>query len=130
MKKKVNRRSKINSRKTSRYWERLVANYKPLKPKKSSKPKPKSKPTMSKKNKAEQQELEEAPTPREGEEFLPPPDPPVVDSPPTEPPAHDAVEDIPQKGAQPEELAVRELNLTPEAPTAGPHPEETKEETK
>jgi hypothetical protein len=65
--------------------------------------------------------------PREGEEFLPPPDPPVVDSPPTEPPAPDAVEDIPQKGAQPEELAVRELNLTPETPTAAPQPKEGEE---
>jgi len=92
---------------------------------------------MAKKQKAEYAEEDagdtpatttETPAPREGEEFLPPPDPPVVPSPPTEPPAPDAVEDIPQKGAQPEEAAVRELNLTPEAPTAEPQPEEEKTE--
>jgi hypothetical protein len=84
---------------------------------------------QAKKPKAEQKSAEGTIQPREGDpEFLPPPDPPVVDSPPTVPPAHDAVEDIPQKGAQPEELAVRELNLTPEAPTAAPQPEEREEE--
>lgn len=81
-----------------------------------------------KKPKAQQQSAEGTIQPREGEEFLPPPDPPVVESPPFPPPAPDAVEDIPQKGAQPEELAVRELNITPEAPTAGPQPEEREEE--
>jgi hypothetical protein len=70
---------------------------------------------MAKKTKAEQQELTETPEPRSGEEFLPPPDPPAVPSPPTEPPAFDAVQDIPQKGAQPEDgTVVRELILAPE----------------
>jgi len=80
-----------------------------------------------KKPKAQQQSAEGTIQPREGEEFLPPPDPPVVESPPFPPPAPDAVEDIPQKGAQPEELAVRELNITPEAPAAAPQPEEGEE---
>ena len=84
-----------------------------------------------KKPKAEQQSAEGTIQPREGEEFLPPPDPPVVDSPPTEPATGYEVSHQ-QKGAQPEDLAVRELNLVPEAPTAepgaGPKPEEKEEE--
>ena len=47
---------------------------------------------------------------REGEEILPPPDPPVVDSPPFPPPTGYEV-DHQQKGAQPEATAVRELEL-------------------
>lgn len=85
-----------------------------------------------KKHKAKHESAEGTIQPREGEEFLPPPDPPVVDSPPTDPPAPDAVEDIPQKGAQPEDLATRELNIIPEAPIADPgeepQPKEKEEE--
>jgi hypothetical protein len=69
---------------------------------------------------------------REGEEILPPPDPPVVDSPPFPPPTGYEV-DHRQKGAQPEATAVRELELlqvgtrgegpAPEEPEAPPPPE-------
>lgn len=84
------------------------------------------------KPKAKQQSAEGDIQPREGEEFLPPPDPPVVPSFPKPPAAPDEV-DHQQKGAQPEAMAVRELELlqvgtrgegpAPEPPEAPPDPE-------
>jgi hypothetical protein len=71
------------------------------------------------------QAAEEGLQPREGEEFLPPPDPPAVPSPPTEPPAPDEV-DPSEKGAHPEdEAALRELDLVVEGVRGvGPIPED------
>jgi hypothetical protein len=67
-----------------------------------------------------------------GEEFLPPPDPPVVPSFP-KPPATGYEVDNQQKGAQPEATAVREMELlqvgtrgegpAPEPPEEAPPPE-------
>jgi hypothetical protein len=67
-----------------------------------------------------------------GEEFLPPPDPPAVDSPPR-PPATGYEVDHQQKGAQPEATATREMELlqvgtrgegpAPEPPEEAPPPE-------
>lgn len=68
-----------------------------------------------------------APEPLAEEEFLPPPNPPVVPSEPTDPPAPLEVDES-EKGAQPENSAVRELNLIPEAPEASPRPEEAEGE--
>lgn len=75
---------------------------------------------------AEAAEPTQAPEPRE-EEFLPPPDPPVVPSPPTEPPAPDEVDES-EKGADPEVDAQRELTIVMEGtPGEGPKPEEPEE---
>jgi hypothetical protein len=62
--------------------------------------------------------------PREGEEYLPPPDPPFEESLPFPPPAPDAVSHE-EKGAPPEDPnARRELNIAPEStPGEGPSPE-------
>jgi hypothetical protein len=66
--------------------------------------------------------------PREGEEFLPPHDPPVVDSPPFPPPTGYEVSNQ-QKGAQPEvEVVVRELDLVTHGTRGeGPAPEPPEE---
>jgi hypothetical protein len=97
--------------------------------------------TMAKKKNAEYEDAGDTPAataegtiqPREGEEFLPPPDPPVVPSPPFPPPAPDAVDES-EKGAQPEATALRELELlqvgtrgegpAPEEPVIDPPPPE------
>ena len=92
---------------------------------------------MSKKNKAEHAEAgdtsastatSETIQPREGDpEFLPPPDPPVVDSPPFPPPTGYEV-DHQQKGAQPEDTVTRELELL-KVGTRGEGPAPEKPET-
>ena len=136
MKAKVKR--KRSNRKKSNYWKDLLTERK-AREAAASKPKPKAK-TMAKKNKSEHEEdagdkpaTTDASEQYAGEEFLPPHDPPVVESPPFPPPTGYEV-DHRQKGEQPEGTALRELELlqvgtrgegpAPEPPEEAPPPPE------
>jgi hypothetical protein len=107
-----------------------------MKPKIKRKRKSRAKPkletkTMAKKNKAEHEvegDYAEPATDAAEQQTLPPPDPPVVPSPPFPPPAFDAVDES-EKGAQPEATAVRELELLQVGTRGeGPAPEAAPEE--
>lgn len=114
-------KTKKGSKPKQTYWDHLLAKQKPHtarpKHKATRKPQPTNTHTMSTQAEADE------PKAQVEEEFLPPPGPPTVPSEPTEPPGPLDVDES-EKGAQPEESAVRELNLIPDTPVASPRPEE------
>jgi hypothetical protein len=121
----MKRKSKTLKKKTPKrhkqtYWEQLLPKRKATKRKVKRRVK-----AMARKTKAET-EANTEPALHE-EEIAPPPAPPKVESPPTEPCAPDAVKSEDQVGADPENPnVVHELDLIPEATRGeGPKPEGT-----
>jgi hypothetical protein len=121
---------------TTDFWDHFLD--KKAKPQTKPKPKPKPKAaavtTPRKRARPMATKKKEQETTETGEQLLPPPAPPAVESKPTEPPAPNAVIEQESVGAQPEDAgAVRELDLIPDSVYArgeGPRPEEPEQAPK